>query len=142
MASGIRVFGLQAMIRQLKAFGEGLEDEKEVVYGTAVRYAPFVNFGTRYMAARPYFDLATRRVRITRELAGRMFDAALSRDDNSADELADEILEEIEAAIREMELIESGNLLSSHAKGRDVAAMLRASRAKMLRPETAILGIG
>lgn len=137
----MKVTGLAELERMLRAWKKAAELERSWWVGTIVEYAIYPELGTRRMPAYRYFLTAVERLLAQGIIGSRsegqeFFRLLVSEDGSSIAWIALKLEREVKVVIREMGLIDTGNLRASFAAGPTLSRMVTASRSRLLLPES------
>lgn len=147
--AGLVTSGIDKLKDTLDGMQEAARKNRTWWVGTIVFYGPFLEFGTRKFAAKPFFRPAIFRVArriegVTARSGGEtfkgqaMFNLLVDGDKSIARSVAQELEREIKKMIKQKGLIDTGNLRASITSAPGEGRMERISRENLLDPDTAI----
>lgn len=120
MSAGIRLFGVAALLEAFEDAIKAARQPQEFWVGSAVIYGPFIEWGTRYMAARPHWTTAIRLIQMKYELSvggDELVNAMLIRPRGLVQLIALDLEGQVKREIRAVGAIDTGNYRASIATG-------------------------
>lgn len=150
--AGLDIEGLDEARASLEALADGDFDADSDTWwiGTVVRYAPFLEFGTVKMVAKPFFRPAVQRVKrwwgaggamggISNRLERQMTFTLDAMAEVTLEQVAFRLEREVKNLIKTKGLIDTGNLRDSIAAAPSKDLMDRASQVRLQDPETSLV---
>jgi len=126
MGFDVDVDGFTDAIEELKDLEEDLGQRGEWIVGTSVSYGIYVEYGTRYMQAQPYFRPALAELR-ARGVDGFIEDHTRKslEEIDDVDELVKTVAFALERRVSELAPVDTGTLRSSvkAVRGTDVSSL-------------------